>query len=46
MERLGVATAAEVDIATLAERLRHEATTNVSVIVGRSEIAIWSVVQT
>ncbi len=44
MERLGVATAAEVEIATLSERLRHEVTTNASVIIGRSEIATWSLV--
>ncbi len=46
MERLGIATVAEVEIATLTERLRHEVTTNASVIIGRSEIATWSVVQT
>ena len=46
MERLGVATAAEVEIATLTERLCHEVTTNGSVIIGRSEIATWSVLQT
>ena len=46
MERLGVATAAEVEIATLTERLCHEVTINASVIIGRSEIATWSVVQT
>jgi 2-polyprenyl-3-methyl-5-hydroxy-6-metoxy-1,4-benzoquinol methylase len=45
MERLGVATAAEVEIATLTERLVREVTTNASVIIGRSEIATWSVVQ-
>jgi SAM-dependent methyltransferase len=45
MERLGVATAAEVEIETLTERLRHEVATNASVIIGRSEIAAWSVVQ-
>lgn len=46
MERLGIATAAEVEIATLTDRLGHEVTTNASVIIGRSEIAGWSVVQT
>jgi SAM-dependent methyltransferase len=45
MERLGIATAVEVEIATLTERLRHEVTTNASVIIGRSEIAIWSVLE-
>jgi ubiquinone/menaquinone biosynthesis C-methylase UbiE len=42
MERLGVTTAAEVDIETLAERLRREVTASDSVIIGRSEIGVWS----
>jgi ubiquinone/menaquinone biosynthesis C-methylase UbiE len=42
MERLGVATPAEIEIATLAERLTREATANGSVIIGRSDIAVWS----
>lgn len=42
MERLGIATAAEIEIATLAERLMREAAVNASVIIGRSEIAAWS----
>ena len=42
MERQGVATASEVDVTTLAERLRQEATANSSVIVGRSEVGIWT----
>jgi SAM-dependent methyltransferase len=42
MERLGVATAAEVEIDTLADRMRREATANGSLILGRSEIAAWS----
>jgi hypothetical protein len=42
MERLGVATAAEVEAATLAERMRREVTTSDSVVIGRSEIAAWS----
>jgi len=42
MERLGVAAAAEIEIETLAERLKREATANASVIIGRSEIAVWS----
>ena len=42
MEKLGVATAAEVDIETLAERLRREVTASGSVIIGRSEIGVWS----
>jgi SAM-dependent methyltransferase len=42
MERLGVATAREVDAQTLAERLLDEITGSASVIVGRSEIGAWS----
>lgn len=42
MEQLGVATAAEVEVATLAERLRREVTASGSVIIGRSEIGAWS----
>jgi hypothetical protein len=42
MERLGVATAAEAEVATLAERLRLEVTAAESVIIGRSEIGAWS----
>jgi ubiquinone/menaquinone biosynthesis C-methylase UbiE len=42
MERLGVATANEVEIDTLAERICAEMTANESVIVGRGEIAAWS----
>lgn len=42
MEKLGVATAAEVDIETLAERLRREVAASGSVIIGRSEIGVWS----
>jgi len=42
MEQLGVATAAEVEPATLAERLRLEVTATDSVIIGRSEIGVWS----
>jgi hypothetical protein len=42
MERLGVATAAEIEVATLADRLSREATANGSVIIGRSDIAAWS----
>jgi len=44
MERLGVATADEVDIETLAERVLAEVIANSSVIVGRSEIGAWSCV--
>jgi len=42
MERLGIATAGEVDIETLAERVLAEVTANSGVIVGRSEIGAWS----
>jgi hypothetical protein len=45
MEQLGVATAAEVELATLTERLRREVNTSGSVIIGRSEIGAWSHVQ-
>jgi 2-polyprenyl-3-methyl-5-hydroxy-6-metoxy-1,4-benzoquinol methylase len=42
MERLGVATAGEVDSETLAERVLAEVIATGSVIVGRSEIGAWS----
>ncbi|HET9224852.1 MAG TPA: methyltransferase domain-containing protein [Roseiflexaceae bacterium] len=42
MERLGVATAGEVDSETLAERMLAEVIATRSVIVGRSEIGAWS----
>ncbi len=42
MEQLGVATAAEVNIETLAMRLQNEVVSNGSVVVGRSEIGAWS----
>ena len=42
MERLGVATAAEVGLETLAERMISEAAATRSVILGRFEIAAWS----
>jgi ubiquinone/menaquinone biosynthesis C-methylase UbiE len=45
IERLGVATAAEVGVETLADRLRKEVAASGGVIVGRSEIAAWSRVQ-
>ena len=44
MEKFGVATAAEVDLATLAERMTEEVARTKSVIFGRSEIGAWSVV--
>jgi SAM-dependent methyltransferase len=42
MERLGVATAAEIGLETLAERMIGEAAASGSVIVGRFEIGAWS----
>jgi len=39
--RLGVATAAEIGVETLAERMINEAISNDSVIVGRLEIGAW-----
>jgi len=42
MERLGVATAAEVEAGTLAERMRREVRSSDCVIIGRSEIAAWA----
>jgi len=45
MEQLGVVTAAEVEAATLTERLRREVNASGSVIIGRSEIGAWSHVQ-
>ena len=42
MEQLGIATAAEVEIATLAQRLQREVAASEHMIIGRSEIAAWS----
>jgi SAM-dependent methyltransferase len=42
MERQGVATAAEADVATLAERLMVEVIDNGIVVVGRSEVGAWT----
>ena len=42
IERLSVATQAEVDIATLADRLKREVNAKGSVIIGRSEVGIWA----
>jgi SAM-dependent methyltransferase len=42
VERLGVATAAEVDIETLADRLLRENAIHNSVVVGRTEVCAWS----
>jgi len=46
MERLGVATANEVEIETLTERICAEMTAKESVIVARGEIAAWSRIET
>jgi hypothetical protein len=43
MEKFGVTTAAEVNLATLTERMAQEVAQNKSVIVWRSEIGAWSV---
>ena len=42
MERLGVATEAEVGLETLAERMINEAAASGSVILGRFEVGAWS----
>jgi SAM-dependent methyltransferase len=42
MESLGVATAADIGLETLAERMSAEALANETVVVGRSEIVVWS----
>ena len=42
IERLGVATARELDAATLVERITKEMVANQSVIIGRAEIGAWS----
>jgi len=42
MERQGITTAAEADVATLAERLTVEVIDNRSVVVGRSEVGAWT----
>jgi SAM-dependent methyltransferase len=42
MERLGVASAAEIGLATLAERMDNEVNAESVVLVGRSEIGAWS----
>jgi ubiquinone/menaquinone biosynthesis C-methylase UbiE len=42
MERLGIATAVDLEIATLAQRLQREVVASEHMIIGRSEIAAWS----
>ena len=42
MERLGVATAGELGMQTLVERITQEMAANRSVIIGRAEIGAWT----
>lgn len=42
MERLGVATASEVDLPTLLDRLLRDVAANDSIIMGRSDIGAWA----
>ena len=42
MEQLGIATAADLEIATLTDRLQKEVAASEHMIIGRSEIAAWS----
>ena len=42
MERLGIATAEEVDLPTLRDRLWEEVSTADGLVVGRSELGIWT----
>jgi len=42
MQRLGVATAADIDIETLCERMSREVISINSVIVGRAEMGAWT----
>jgi SAM-dependent methyltransferase len=42
IQRLGIATPAELDADTLAERISREMAENKSVIIGRGEIGAWS----
>jgi hypothetical protein len=42
MERLGVVTAADIDIETLSERISREVISSDSVIVARMEIGAWT----
>ena len=44
MGRLGVATAADIGVETLSERVNREVVSSNCVIVGRSEIEAWSFV--
>ena len=42
MEKFGIATAVEVDVPTLAERMTQEVAQTNSVIIGRSEVGAWT----
>jgi hypothetical protein len=42
MEQLGIATAKDLEIATLTQRLQKEVAASEHMIIGRSEIAAWS----
>jgi len=42
IEQLGIATASELDIETLVERITEELAANQSIIIGRAEIGAWS----
>jgi hypothetical protein len=42
MERLGLATAAEIDIDTYADRVRDELIATGGVIVGRGDVGAWA----
>jgi hypothetical protein len=44
IERLGVATASELDIEKLVERITEELAANQGIIIGRAEIGAWSLV--
>jgi len=45
MVRLGIATAEEVQLETFRDRLLQEVTSNGSMIVGRSEIGVWTTIR-
>jgi hypothetical protein len=42
MERFGIATKEQLQIATLAERIKHELAASKGVIIGRGEIGVWT----
>lgn len=44
MEEYGIATTADIDCATIAERLVHEVTSNGSMVIGRAEVGAWRLV--